>query len=736
MKNLTLIRDFFPFRLLSAHVKYNFFGLIYWVLLFGIVSGNLASFFGVPFLFYAPEYHGQLSFFSFFLLGIALGGFFMTFQAYSYAKLGPRFPFLLVVSTPFFKFSLNNSILPISFLIYFTYKTCTFLANEELLEFGEIFNKIFGLYTGITSFTLIALLYFFRIRRNVDLNDDDPDVSPPPFQNFKRQHNKWYNYFRVEPKNPIYYIGRKMRIYKSRSTGHLDIEVVEQIYAENRINVFLFECITLFAFLGMGFFRDYEFLEMPAAMSIVTLLSLINMFFNALATWFHRWAYFVIVAGFTMAIYLSLNSSFFQYNSYLLGLDYANNLRQAYSIAALKEHYRDSTGRRLSENNLLGILNTWKGRQNSAKPKLIIVATSGGGSRSTFWTFEVMKHCDLQLNNEFSKKVQLITGASGGMMGAAFYRSLLLQDAQNRKISRFEDRYKKAISSDFLNKLSFSISSSDIFMRLKSFNYKGKSYPLERGIAFEEQLNKNLEYVFDKPLSYYEYFEKQAQIPLMIFSPIIVEDGRRCLTSSQSLQCLLPNTQDANYEFLDYRSFFKKQDVTKVRFTSVIRANASFPYIMPMISLPTEPEMHLMDAGIRDNYGIKTSLLYLHHFKNWILENTSGVVIVEVRDTKRILDDERFQPLSLLDKLILPFSNLNVNFTKHQDYDIELMENLFRGNLPFTLDRVTFNLTSESKKRVSLSWTLTNKEKRMVSDALYDPYNKESMRKLKALLQN
>lgn len=731
-----LIRDFFPFRLLSAHVKYNFFGLIYWVLLFGIVSGNLASFFGVPFLFYAPEYHGQLSFFSFFLLGIALGGFFMTFQAYSYAKLGPRFPFLLVVSTPFFKFILNNSILPISFLIYFTYKTCTFLANEELLEFGEIFNKIFGLYTGITSFTLIALLYFFRIRRNVDINDDEPDVSTPPFQNFKRQHNKWYNYFRVEPKNPIYYIGRKMRIYKSRSTGHLDIEVVEQIYAENRINVFLFECITLFAFLGMGFFRDYEFLEMPAAMSIVTLLSLINMFFNALATWFHRWAYFVIVAGFTLAIYLSLNSSFFQYNSYLLGLDYANNLRQGYSIAALKEHYRDSTGRRLSENNLLRILNNWKGRQNSAKPKLVIIATSGGGSRSTFWTFEVMKHCDLQLNNEFSKKVQLITGASGGMMGAAFYRSLLLQDAQNRKISRFEDRYKKAISSDFLNKLSFSISSSDIFMRLKSFNYKGKSYPLERGIAFEEQLNKNLEYVFDKPLSYYEYFEKQAQIPLMIFSPIIVEDGRRCLTSSQSLQCLLPNTQDANYEFLDYRSFFKKQDVTKVRFTSVIRANASFPYIMPMISLPTEPEMHLMDAGIRDNYGIKTSLLYLHHFKNWILENTSGVIIVEVRDTKRILDDERFQPLSLLDKLILPFSNLNVNFTKHQDYDIELMENLFRGNLPFTLDRVTFNLTSESKKRVSLSWTLTNKEKRMVSDALYDSYNKESMRKLKALLQN
>lgn len=736
MHKLLLIRDFFPIRLLSAQVKYNFFGLIYWVVLFGIASGSLGSFFGVPFLFYAPEYHGSISFLSYFFLGLALGGFFMTFHAFSYAKLGPRFPFLLVVSTPFFKFILNNSFLPLTFILYFSFKTFDFLSNEELLSNSEILSNLGGLYAGIGSFVIITLAYFFRIRRNRDINDDDPDDNISPIVQLRKNNHKWYNYFRIEPKRPIYYIGRNFKLYKSRSTSHLDIEVVEQIYAENRINVFLFQLVTLLAFIGMGYFRDYEILEMPAAMSIVTLLSLLFMFFNALSTWFHRWAYFILVLGFSLAIYLSLTSSFFQFNSYLIGIDYEESLRQPYTIAALESHYKDTSGRNQAENNLIQILSNWKKNQSSEKPKLVIVATSGGGSRSAMWTYEVLKQCDQKLNNQFSKQIHLITGASGGMLGAAFYRSLLLQDVQNAKISRYESEHSKNISSDFLNKLSFSFSSSDLFMRIKSFEYDGKSYPLERGIAFEEQLNKNLKNIFNHPLSFYKEAEKRANIPLMIFSPIIVEDGRRCLISSQSMQCLLPNVFESNYEFIDYHSFFKNQDMTKVRFTSILRANASFPYIMPMISLPTQPEMHLMDAGIRDNYGIKTTLLYLKHFKEWIKQNTSGVVIVEIRDTKRILNDEGFNAISLLDKLLLPFTNQNLNFTRHQDYDIELMETFFREGLPFQLDRVTFNLTNETKKRVSLSWRLTNNEKRMVKDAINDDYNRSSLNKLISLLNH
>ena len=111
LSRILLIRDFFPIRLLIAHLKYNFFGLIFWVLLFAVVTESLGSFFGVPFLFYSPEYLGEVNIWGFMLLGFSFGGFTMAFNTYSYAKLSPRFPFLVVVSTPFFRFCINNSIL-------------------------------------------------------------------------------------------------------------------------------------------------------------------------------------------------------------------------------------------------------------------------------------------------------------------------------------------------------------------------------------------------------------------------------------------------------------------------------------------------------------------------------------------------------------------------------------------------------------------------------------------------
>ena len=55
---------------------------------------------------------------------------------------------------------------------------------------------------------------------------------------------------------------------------------------------------------------------------------------------------------------------------------------------------------------------------------------------------------------------------------------------------------------------------------------------------------------------------------------------------------------------------------------------------MPMMSMPTVPEIQLMDAGIRDNHGGKLTIEYLFALNDWIKENTSGVIIVECRDNK------------------------------------------------------------------------------------------------------
>ncbi len=129
---IALIRDFFPLRLIQAQLKFNFFGLIYWILLFLIISDSLGYAFGVPFLFFSPEYLGKISNLSFLFLGFSIGGFTMAYNVYSYTKLGPRFPFLIVVSAPFFRFCINNSLIPMVFIIFYLIKMAKFQVTEEL----------------------------------------------------------------------------------------------------------------------------------------------------------------------------------------------------------------------------------------------------------------------------------------------------------------------------------------------------------------------------------------------------------------------------------------------------------------------------------------------------------------------------------------------------------------------------------------------------------------------------
>jgi hypothetical protein len=76
------------------------------------------------------------------------------------------------------------------------------------------------------------------------------------------------------------------------------------------------------------------------------------------------------------------------------------------------------------------------------KPKLVILNTSGGGLRSALWTFTVLSNANEKLKSKLSQNLQMITGASGGMIGAAYFREIQLRkklktlDGQYRTIQR------------------------------------------------------------------------------------------------------------------------------------------------------------------------------------------------------------------------------------------------------------------------------------------------------------
>lgn len=737
LQKIALIRDFFPFRLIQSQLKYNFFGLIYWTLLFLIVSDSLGFSFGIPILFFSPEYLGKVSNLSFLFLGFSIGGFIMAFNVYSYTKIGPRFPFLIVVSAPFFRFCINNSIIPLAFIFFYIFKMVKFQLYEELASNTDILYYILAFISGFLIFIVLSILYFFPLQRNKNQRDDEEGSSQNPVSSVAMKGTKWYNYFRSESKRPIYYIGRNFKIYKSRSIQHLDQELIEQIYGLNRINAFIFEAITLGAFLGMGFFRNYAFFEMPAAVSIVTLLTIVSMLFSALISWFHRWAYPIILGVIVAMSYLSTISPFFKYTSYAIGLDYKKEKRTIYTVENIAKNGLDSTDFNNSKIGIYQMMDNWKEKQQVVKPKLVIVNSSGGGSRSALWTMVVLSNCDQALKKKFSNRLQLIAGASGGMIGAAYYRELILREKLNKISSRFNPKYKEKISKDLLNKLSFSASTNDLLIRYKSFTYNKHNYTLDRGGAFEAHLHQNLTNFLEHNLGYYQQYEQKGQIPLMIFSPTIINDGRRLWISSQNLSYVVSKRNgNSAFENIDYQTFFNVNDPNSIRFSSVLRASATFPLVMPMITMPTKPEIQLMDAGIRDNYGGKVTVDYLFAISDWIKKNTSGVIIVETRDTKRILNDESYNEISLMDKITLPFGNMITNFTRTQDFDQEQLMKLCSKSFDFPVDVVTFNLRERSKDRISLSWHLTKREKKKIERAFYSQENQAMLLKLTMLLSD
>src|SRR5207253_3553786 len=77
--------------------------------------------------------------------------------------------------------------------------------------------------------------------------------------------------------------------------------------------------------------------------------------------------------------------------------------------------------------NMIGILNAWKQKQGTSKPLLVFLNTSGGGHRSATFTFNVLQLLDSLTHGEIMKKTFLINGASGGMIGATYFRELYRQ---------------------------------------------------------------------------------------------------------------------------------------------------------------------------------------------------------------------------------------------------------------------------------------------------------------------
>ncbi|RYM34765.1 patatin-like phospholipase family protein [Brumimicrobium glaciale] len=746
LKFLEGIRTFFPINLLFSQVKYNLIVLFYWILLFGIINSSIGIGIGLPYLFLSPEYLGLSSYLAFLILGISIGGFIMAFHIYSYIQIGPKYPFIATLSRPFYKFSLNNSLLPLIFVVNLCFRVYYFQKGQEYAGEYEVYGLIGSLVLGITLFILFSLLYFFPT------NKDLFSITGKRSEEFQRNasnvqatlHRKqiWYEPFMAKNVDRYYYIGSRFKFMQSRSSSHYDINVLNKVFSQNHINASVFEILLVLSYIAIGFFRDYEFFQVPASVSVMMILTIIIMLISALFSWFKSWTYPIIVAAFFLVNYLSTVTDLFQFKSYAFGLSYEEDKLVDYTKQSLIDlKYSDSVIKK-DYANYINTLENWKKQTGKKKPKLILLNTSGGGLRSAMWTFRVLQELDSLTGKEFMKNIQMITGASGGMVGAAYYRDLMIMEKEDDITTRTSGKYLINISKDLLNRLSFSISTNDMFFRFQKVEINNFKYSKDRGYAFEQALVSNLDGAFSRTLGEYEAYERSGEFPTMIFTPTIVNDGRRLLVSSQHHGYLQATDKldervglNPQMENIEYLKYFKKNNPKEVSFTSVLRMSSTFPYIMPMITMPTDPGMQVMDAGIRDNYGSKITVRYLIALRNWIKENTSGVIVLKIRDTKKTLVGETFENIGLFDRLLLPFGNMYGNFPRVQDFNQDELFSTAIRSMNYPIEVVTFNLRENFNDKISLSWHLTKKEKEKIINAIHSEENHASLERLLSILK-
>jgi hypothetical protein len=356
----------------------------------------------------------------------------------------------------------------------------------------------------------------------------------------------------------------------------------------------------------------------------------------------------------------------------------------------------------------------------------------------------VLQRYDSLTNGKLLKHTMLMTGASGGMMGATYFRELYLRE-QTGKLNGpdiYDSLYCDRISRDLLNSVFSSFAVNDFITPFRHF-YIGKNrYAKDRGYAFEMQLNINTDNMLNKTVSDYREAEFTAKIPMMIWCATINADGRRLFISPQPVSYLCaadyqyPTRSIRDIDGVDFGQFFNLQHADHLRVTSAIRMSATFPYVLPNVFLPSNPIVDVMDAGIRDNFGQETSLRFLYTFREWINENTSGVVFMQIRDTRKNDVSPIKQKKDLGDLIFEPLFSMQAHWMSMQDFHQDHLINYMEGYFPGKFKRLIFQyVPQQAEKAAALSLHLTPREKQDIARGLENPGNIQAFQLLQQSLE-
>jgi hypothetical protein len=364
----------------------------------------------------------------------------------------------------------------------------------------------------------------------------------------------------------------------------------------------------------------------------------------------------------------------------------------------------------------------------------ILIVTSGGGIHAEAWTVQVLTELDKKFGN-FAESVRLISGVSGGSVGAMQYVEGRYGDWWSLCTGRLsKDACLKELvhvsTESSLEYVVWGLVYPDV---VRSLVPALVPRPLDRGYGLETGWTEAWQAVAIPNSSALtatmeDWTKNLERRPAVIFNSTLVETGDRIVFSSFDfedednpgpLRTKLP---------MNFRKLYRDHK-NNVPVRTAVRLSATFPYASPVArseeDLPQRLRYHFADGGYYDNYGVLSAINFLDDASRE--DNLKGkhILLIEIRDSKSSTQPraarasqgwfQQFQaPLATL---------LNVRDTaqrKRNDTDVALLAKSL-GAIGIVLKSAVFEYPAGD---AALSWHLTPNQKSQISDSWLQEFEK------------
>jgi hypothetical protein len=307
---------------------------------------------------------------------------------------------------------------------------------------------------------------------------------------------------------------------------------------------------------------------------------------------------------FLFALLIALVSSQYNNNHYIIPLEETPTSRQT-----LDAQFKYWLSQRIETDKIYS--------GDSTKDQyLYLIANEGGGIRGVDWTARVLRLLEKK-DSSFYKKIFAMTGASGGMVGAAFYQSYKYGCDNNLINAADASKFDELLTRDYLsNELA-----AYLFPEFIQYIIPWAMPSVDRAKWFEDGIEAGFEDIcvddltdkqrafIQKPfLSMYPENDRY-KYPSLLINGAVVETGQRAIYSNiQIEEQYFPNT-------LDIHSTLQHDVPISTAMTFCCR----FPYVLPPATLRNaagENKANIVDGGYFENTGIKTCLEILAYLKS------------------------------------------------------------------------------------------------------------------------